>query len=130
MCGIFGVRPSRRGASRSSACTRSSIADRSRSASSRSIDAASARARAQHGARCPTCAIGELDAAHGTLGGRPHALQHRRNVDDRECAAGPRSSRGGYIALAHNGNLINAGEMRVELEELGLDLRLDDAIPR
>src|SRR6478672_2019132 len=29
------------------------------------------------------------------------------------------SSRGGYISLAHNGNLTNAGELRVELEELG-----------
>jgi len=28
-------------------------------------------------------------------------------------------SRGGYIALAHNGNLINAGEMRQELEATG-----------
>jgi amidophosphoribosyltransferase len=29
------------------------------------------------------------------------------------------SSRGGHISLAHNGNLTNAGELRVELEELG-----------
>ena len=29
------------------------------------------------------------------------------------------SSRGGHIALAHNGNLTNAGELRVDLEELG-----------
>jgi amidophosphoribosyltransferase len=29
------------------------------------------------------------------------------------------SSRGGYISLAHNGNLINAGELRAELEDLG-----------
>ena len=29
------------------------------------------------------------------------------------------SSRGGHIALAHNGNLTNAGEMRVDLEDLG-----------
>jgi amidophosphoribosyltransferase len=29
------------------------------------------------------------------------------------------SSRGGYISLAHNGNLTNAGEVRSELEELG-----------
>jgi len=28
-------------------------------------------------------------------------------------------SRGGYIALAHNGNLTNAGEMRLELESTG-----------
>ncbi|MGH7620142.1 MAG: amidophosphoribosyltransferase [Gemmatimonadaceae bacterium] len=28
-------------------------------------------------------------------------------------------SRGGYITLAHNGNLINAGELRFELEEQG-----------
>ena len=28
-------------------------------------------------------------------------------------------SRGGYIALAHNGNLINAGEMRQDLESTG-----------
>ncbi len=29
------------------------------------------------------------------------------------------SSRGGHIALAHNGNLVNAGELRAELEDLG-----------
>ena len=29
------------------------------------------------------------------------------------------SSRGGHIALAHNGNITNAGELRVELEDLG-----------
>jgi amidophosphoribosyltransferase len=29
------------------------------------------------------------------------------------------SSRGGYISLAHNGNLTNAGELRSELEDLG-----------
>src|SRR5690242_12443778 len=28
-------------------------------------------------------------------------------------------SKGGYITLAHNGNLINAGELRLELEEQG-----------
>jgi amidophosphoribosyltransferase len=29
------------------------------------------------------------------------------------------SSRGGHIALAHNGNLVNAGELRADLEDLG-----------
>jgi amidophosphoribosyltransferase len=29
------------------------------------------------------------------------------------------SSRGGFISLAHNGNLTNAGELRAELEDLG-----------
>ena len=29
------------------------------------------------------------------------------------------SSRGGHIALAHNGNITNAGELRVDLEDLG-----------
>ena len=29
------------------------------------------------------------------------------------------SSRGGFLSLAHNGNLVNAGELRVDLEELG-----------
>src|SRR5215468_11916941 len=28
-------------------------------------------------------------------------------------------SRGGFITLAHNGNLVNAGEIRVKLEEQG-----------
>ena len=60
-----------------------------------------------------------IDALHGTM-----AIGHTRDSTAGSSTienAQPVlvSSRGGHIALAHNGNLTNAGEMRVELEELG-----------
>ena len=61
----------------------------------------------------------QLDALHGSM-----AIGHTRYSTAGSSTienAQPMlvSSRGGYIALAHNGNLTNAGELRVDLEELG-----------
>ena len=113
-------RPSRRVASRAA---RSVLAPASRTGIRRRRVDRRARARARAcaaWARCPTRSHRSCERSPGIVGDRPHALQHRRLVDDRERAAGrSRARKGGYIALAHNGNLINAGELRVELEEQG-----------
>ena len=61
----------------------------------------------------------QLDSLHGTI-----AIGHTRYSTAGSSSienAQPMlvSSRGGHIALAHNGNLTNAGELRAELEDLG-----------
>ena len=61
----------------------------------------------------------QLEALHGTM-----AIGHTRYSTAGSSSienAQPMlvSSRGGHISLAHNGNLTNAGELRVELEEHG-----------
>src|SRR3954454_3900755 len=62
---------------------------------------------------------GQLELLHGTL-----ALGHTRystagssTIENAQPVLV--SSRGGHIALAHNGNITNAGELRVDLEDLG-----------
>jgi len=61
----------------------------------------------------------ELDTLHGrtTVGHTRYSTAGSSTIEN----AGPVfvRSRGGYIALAHNGNLINAGELRQELEATG-----------
>ena len=61
----------------------------------------------------------QLDSLHGTM-----AIGHTRYsttgssiIENAQPVLA--SSRGGHIALAHNGNLTNAGELRMELEDLG-----------
>jgi amidophosphoribosyltransferase len=61
----------------------------------------------------------QLDALHGTM-----AIGHTRYSTAGSSSienAQPMlvASRGGHIALAHNGNLTNAGELRADLEDLG-----------
>ncbi|MDB4891135.1 MAG: amidophosphoribosyltransferase [Gemmatimonadetes bacterium] len=63
--------------------------------------------------------LAPLDALHGSM-----AIGHTRYSTTGSSVienAQPVlvSSRGGSIALAHNGNITNAGEMRVDLEDLG-----------
>src|SRR5258705_11326517 len=60
-----------------------------------------------------------LEALHGTLaiGHTRYSTTGSSSIENAQPVLA--SSRGGHIALAHNGNLINAGELRVELEELG-----------
>ena len=63
--------------------------------------------------------LAQLEALHGTM-----AIGHTRYSTAGSSTienAGPVlvSSRGGHISLAHNGNITNAGELRVDLEELG-----------
>jgi amidophosphoribosyltransferase len=63
--------------------------------------------------------LAALDALHGSM-----AIGHTRYSTTGSSVienAQPVlvSSRGGAIALAHNGNITNAGEMRVDLEDLG-----------
>jgi len=61
----------------------------------------------------------ELDTLHGrtAIGHTRYSTAGSSTIEN----AGPVfvRSRGGYIALAHNGNLVNAGELRQELEAQG-----------
>jgi len=61
----------------------------------------------------------ELDAIHGQMavGHTRYSTAGSSTIENAQPVFV--RSRGGYIALAHNGNLINAGEMRQELEATG-----------
>jgi len=61
----------------------------------------------------------QLDALHGDLaiGHTRYSTTGSSSIENAQPVLA--ASRGGHIALAHNGNLTNAGELRVELEELG-----------
>jgi len=61
----------------------------------------------------------QLDLLHGTMaiGHTRYSTAGSSSIENAQPVLA--SSRGGHIALAHNGNLTNAGELRVELEELG-----------
>src|SRR3954471_14990809 len=61
----------------------------------------------------------QLDALRGTLaiGHTRYSTTGSSTIENSQPVLA--SSRGGHIALAHNGNLTNAGELRVELEDLG-----------
>ena len=63
--------------------------------------------------------LSQIDALHGTLaiGHTRYSTAGSSTIENAQPVLV--SSRGGHIALAHNGNITNAGEMRVELEELG-----------
>jgi amidophosphoribosyltransferase len=61
----------------------------------------------------------QLEALHGTMaiGHTRYSTAGSSTIENAQPVLV--SSRGGHISLAHNGNLTNAGELRVELEELG-----------
>ena len=61
----------------------------------------------------------QLEALHGTMaiGHTRYSTAGSSSIENAQPVLA--SSRGGHIALAHNGNLTNAGELRVALEELG-----------
>ena len=61
----------------------------------------------------------QLDSLHGTMaiGHTRYSTAGSSSIENAQPVLV--SSRGGHIALAHNGNLVNAGELRVELEDLG-----------
>lgn len=63
--------------------------------------------------------LSQLDALHGTLaiGHTRYSTAGSSTIENAQPVLV--SSRGGHIALAHNGNITNAGELRVELEDLG-----------
>jgi amidophosphoribosyltransferase len=60
-----------------------------------------------------------LDSLHGTMaiGHTRYSTAGSSSIENAQPVLV--SSRGGHISLAHNGNLTNAGELRVELEDLG-----------
>ena len=118
MCGIFGVR----GHSDAVALTKLglfALQHRGQeSAGIVSVDAGTA-----HGVRSmglvsdmPHAA---LDALHGhmAIGHTRYSTQGSSTIENAQPVLV--SSRGGHIALAHNGNITNAGELRADLEELG-----------
>jgi amidophosphoribosyltransferase len=63
--------------------------------------------------------LAPLDALHGSLaiGHTRYSTAGSSTIENAQPVLV--SSRGGSIALAHNGNITNAGELRVDLEELG-----------
>ncbi len=63
--------------------------------------------------------LAQLDALHGSLaiGHTRYSTAGSSTIENAQPVLV--SSRGGHIALAHNGNITNAGEMRVALEEMG-----------
>ena len=63
--------------------------------------------------------LGQLEALHGSLaiGHTRYSTAGSSTIENAQPVLV--SSRGGHIALAHNGNITNAGELRVELEEMG-----------
>ena len=126
MCGIFGVRGRPR---------------RGRPDAARPLFAAASRTgigrhrrRRRRGRRARCASMGLVsDMPRRAAGGA--ARRHRPSATRATAPPARRPSRtrsrcssrraGGYISLAHNGNLTNAGELRAELEDHGLDLRLD-----
>ncbi|CAN5587147.1 amidophosphoribosyltransferase [soil metagenome] len=63
--------------------------------------------------------LAQLDALHGSLaiGHTRYSTAGSSTIENAQPVLV--SSRGGHIALAHNGNITNAGELRVDLEEMG-----------
>ncbi|CAN5864217.1 amidophosphoribosyltransferase [soil metagenome] len=63
--------------------------------------------------------LAQLEALHGTLaiGHTRYSTAGSSTIENAQPVLV--SSRGGHISLAHNGNITNAGELRVDLEELG-----------
>ena len=63
--------------------------------------------------------LAQLEALHGALaiGHTRYSTAGSSTIENAQPVLV--SSRGGHIALAHNGNITNAGELRVDLEELG-----------
>lgn len=61
----------------------------------------------------------QLDLLHGrmAIGHTRYSTTGSSSIENAQPVLA--ASRGGHIALAHNGNITNAGELRVELEELG-----------
>ncbi|MDB4882456.1 MAG: amidophosphoribosyltransferase [Gemmatimonadetes bacterium] len=119
MCGIFGVRNQPEAV----ALTKLGLF----SLQHRGQESAGVVAVDEHGAARGVRSMGlvsdmsnsQLDALHGTMaiGHTRYSTTGSSTIENSQPVLA--SSRGGHIALAHNGNLTNAGELRVELEDLG-----------
>ena len=118
MCGIFGVR----GHSDAVALTKLglfALQHRGQeSAGIVAIDGGSARGVRSMGL-VSEMPVAQLDALHGStaIGHTRYSTAGSSTIENAQPVLV--SSRGGHIALAHNGNITNAGELRVDLEELG-----------
>ena len=118
MCGIFGVR----GHLDAVALTKLglfSLQHRGQeSAGIVAVEAGAARAVRSMGL-VSDMPLPALDALHGSMaiGHTRYSTAGSSTIENAQPVLV--SSRGGSIALAHNGNITNAGELRVDLEELG-----------
>jgi amidophosphoribosyltransferase len=119
MCGIFGVR----GAADAVALTKLGLY----SLQHRGQESAGIVSVDEHGAARGVRSMGlvsempsaPFEALHGSMaiGHTRYSTAGSSSIENAQPVLV--SSRGGHIALAHNGNLTNAGELRVDLEELG-----------
>jgi amidophosphoribosyltransferase len=119
MCGIFGVR----GAADAVALTKLglySLQHRGQeSAGIVTVDASGHAKGVRSMGLVSEMSNAQVDAMHGSLaiGHTRYSTAGSSSIENAQPVLV--SSRGGHIALAHNGNLTNAGELRVDLEDLG-----------
>jgi amidophosphoribosyltransferase len=118
MCGIFGVR----GHSDAVALTKLglfSLQHRGQeSAGIVAVDGGTARGFRSMGL-VSDMALAPLEGLHGSMaiGHTRYSTAGSSTIENAQPVLV--SSRGGHIALAHNGNITNAGELRVDLEDQG-----------
>ena len=119
MCGIFGVR-GHPDAVRLTTLGLYSLQHRGQeSAGIVAVDDSGAARSVRSMGLVSDMSIAQLDDMHGTMaiGHTRYSTAGSSTIENAQPVLV--SSRGGHIALAHNGNLINAGELRMDLEDLG-----------
>ena len=118
MCGIFGVRGHPDAVSLTKLGLYSLQHRGQESAGIVAVDGGAARGVRSMGL-VSDMPVSQVDALHGSMaiGHTRYSTQGSSTIENAQPVLV--SSRGGHIALAHNGNITNAGELRVDLEELG-----------
>ena len=132
MCGIFGVHGHRDAAAHHAARALLAAASRpgvGRDRRCRSTTEAAQRGRAAWASSPRHCRRRELETLPGALGDRPHALQHRRIVDDRERAAGARARSAAATSRSRTtATSRTPASCARELEDARVDLHVDDGL--
>ena len=118
MCGIFGVRGHHDAVALTKLGLYSLQHRGQESAGIVAIDGGTARGVRAMGL-VSDMPLGPIDALHGStaIGHTRYSTAGSSSIENAQPVLV--SSRGGHITLAHNGNITNAGELRVDLEELG-----------